>query len=805
MSKYGYFDDANREYVLTNPATPIKWCNYVGTLSFGGIVDTTGGTLLCKGDPALNRITKYITQLPSSDFKGSTVYVRVRKGDGTTHIFSPFVVPTLSNLDSWECRVGLSYSKWKAKAHGLMVEVCVFVPTGSNTLLQDIRVSNESGQPLTVDIVPVYEFTHFDALKQLTNADWVPQTMTLLAHKESTGHLVLEQYAFMKRDYAVNYVTANCPVSSFDGDRRVFLGRNELGSWANPLSLQNTELSNSTCVRGDNIAALMLKLGTLAPGATARTCTQLGQEQSIKVAAPAIAKYRDFKNVDAAFAELAKFWREYLLAQQVETPDASFNSMVNVHNPRQCHTTKNWSRYLSLYQLGYGSDRGIGFRDSSQDLLGVMSHMPEEARVLVENLLSVQKRNGSAMHQYFPSTMEANEGDSREKEDRPKYYGDDHLWIILAVGAYLKETGNLDFLDKEIPFYEKDKEGRAIEKGSVWEHIVRSLEFTWNDRGNHGLPHLGFADWNDTVNLPTGAESLFNANLFGRALLETMDICEATGNESYKAKFQSYYDEMKHLVNQHAWDGEWWVRYFDHQGKPLGSNSNQYGKIYTNGQSWPVLSGFAEGERALQAMNSVNKLLNTANGIKLSWPGFRGFDPHVGGISTYPPGAKENGGIFLHANPWVMIAETKLGRGDLAYQYYQQINPAAKNDNLDEFESEPYCYPQNILGDEHPQFGMGRNAWLSGTSSWTYQAATQYILGVRATFKGLEIDPCIPAKWKEFSVVRRFRGATYKIKVSNPSQVCKGVKSMVVNGKAVSGKIAPIFTSGEHTVEIVLG
>ena len=487
-AKYGYFDDAKKEYALTTPATPIKWCNYVGTLNFGGIVDTTGGTLVCKGDPALNRITKYIAQMPCSDFKASTIYIRVKNAKGYT-VFSPFVVPTLTKMKKWECHVGLSYMRWIAECEGLRTQVTIFVPTGSNTLLQDIQVTNISGAAKEVDIIPVYEFSHFEAEKQLTNADWVPQTMTLKGHWEKDGHVVLEQYAYMKRDFAVNYVTANCKVGSFDGDRRVFLGANEMGSWAAPLSLANKELSNSECDRGDNIAALMIHAGKIAANKTFRTCTQLGQEQSLKVAAKAIKKYRDLKNVDKAFDELAKFWEKYLSTIQVQTPDAAFNSMVNVHNPRQCHTTKNWSRYLSLYQLGYGTSRGIGYRDSSQDLMGVMSHMPEEALELALNLLSVQRPEGNAMHQYAPLALaedngnEANAGDSREKKGvldengNPAYadwYGDDHLWIVLTIANYLKETGKMDLLKKEVPFYEAGKKRAQREKGTVLEHLKRS-------------------------------------------------------------------------------------------------------------------------------------------------------------------------------------------------------------------------------------------------------------------------------------------------------------------------------------------
>lgn len=817
--KYGFFDDANKEYVLTNPATPIKWCNYVGTLKFGGIVDTTGGALVCKGDPALNRITKYIAQMPSSDFKASTVYIRVKEGK-SYKVFSPFVTPTLIPMDKWECHVGLSYSRWIAEAFGLRIQITIFVPNGSNTLLQDIQVTNIAGGAKEVDIIPVYEFSHFEAEKQLTNADWVPQTMTVKAHFEKSGHCVLEQYAYMKRDLAVNYVTADTPITSFDGDRRVFLGSNEMGSWANPLSLQNKELSNSECDRGDNIAAFMIHAGKLGAKKSFRTCTQLGQEDSLKLATKAIKKFRDLKNVDKAFEELAKFWENYLATVQVNTPDASFNTMVNVHNPRQCHTTKNWSRYLSLYQLGYGTSRGIGYRDSSQDLLGVMSHMPEEALELAKNLLSVQRPEGNAMHQYAPLALaedngnEANEGDSREKASAidekgnhlyADWYGDDHLWIVLTVAGYLKETGRMSLLDEKIPFYEKGKKHAERENGTILEHLRRSLAFTRNHLGQHKLPLLGFADWNDCMNLPLGAESTFNTALYAKALLEMMDIEEQLGDKKAVEMYKGWYEDVKKAFNNSAWDGKWWIRWFDKEGNGYGTNKAKYGKIYCNGQSWPVISGIATGDRAKQGMDSLNKLLNTANGVKSSTPGYRGFEPAVGGISTYPPGAKENGGIFLHTNPWVMIAETILGRGDEAFKYYCQINPAAKNDKLDEFESEPYCYPQNILGDEHAQFGMGRNAWLSGTSSWTYQAATQYILGVRAGFAGLVVDPCIPSSWKGFEMVRKFRGATYKITVKNPKGVCKGVETMVVDGKSIDSNVAPVFTSGVHSVEVTLG
>jgi cellobiose phosphorylase len=801
---YGYFDDEHREYVITNPKTPVRWINYVGTLAFGGIVDHTGGALICKGDPALNRITKYIPQLPSSEFKGTTLYLRFKQGDGY-RVFSPCFVPTLNPYDLYECHVGLGYTRIVSEFYGIRTEVAIFVPLGGGQEVRDIRITNLSDQPLEIDAIPVVEYTHFDALKQFTNADWVPQTMQSKAYRDEEGLLILTQYAFMNKDTRINTFTSNRPVSSFESDRRRFLGDNEYGTWANPLSLQQEELSDYEAQRGDNVAALLHHLGVIRPGETTRLITQLGQDESVEKALPSINRYRDPEQVDRALDALAAFWDTYLSKMQVETPDANTNSLLNIHNPRQCHTTMNWSRYLSLYQLGLGA-RGIGFRDSSQDVMGVLVGAPERGKELIHKLLQVQKRDGSAMHQFNPLTMVANEGHSREVKGALGYYSDDHLWIVLAVTAYLKETGDFAFLNQVVPYYEKDKEGHPLESGTVLDHQRRAIEFTRNDVGVHGLPLLGFADWNDTVNLRRGAESLFAANLYGKALREMIELARHLGDEESVARYTEYYETMKQRVNEQAWDGEWYVRYFDADGSPIGSRSNTEGQIYANGQSWPVISGFAPPDRAKAALDAVYRRLNTRNGIKLSTPGYDGFDPAKGGITTYPPGAKENGGIFLHSNPWVIIAETMVGNGDRAFEYYNQINPVAKTDEIDEFECESYVFPQNILGDEHPQFGLARNSWLTGTASWAYQAATQYILGIRPTYEGLKIDPCLPQEWDSFKVTRQCRNAVYQIEVKNLDHVCKGVKLVKVDGKEVAGNVVPVFgDSKAHRVEVIMG
>lgn len=800
--KYGYFDDAANEYVVTNPCTPTKWINYIGTLQFGGFVDHTGGALLCAGDPALNRISKYIPQLPSSQPRGETLYLRLRENGGYT-LITPWYTPGLRTMDSYECHVGLGYQRLVSRCCGIRTEVLVFIPTDSPVEIRQITITNERDAAVEIDAVPVVEYTHFDALKQFTNADWVPQTMTSRADREEDGKLVLRQYAFMRQETVHNFLTCNLPVDSFESDRSRFLGNNEYATWQSPLSLQNPSLSNYEALRGDNVGVLLVSLGTLQPGECKSLITLLGQAPVGEISS-IIGRYRSESAVQEAFLELKAFWEDYLSNFQSRTPDETFNSTVNVHNPRQCFITLNWSRYLSLYQLGLGA-RGLGYRDSSQDTMGAVSAAPETVKKLLRKLISVQNPNGSAMHQFYPLSMEANEGDSRE-EGENLFYGDDHLWGILAVCAYLKETGDYAFLEEQITFYSKKLPLDRRESGPVMDHLLRGLAFTRDNTGSHSLPLLGYADWNDTVNLKGNAESLFNAHLYGRASLEMMDLLSYLGESAMASGLEADYCVMKQRVNQHAWDGEWYVRYFLANGEPLGSSKNADGRIFANAQSWAVLSGFADEERARKALDSVYRILNTGNGIKLSWPGFKKYDESVGGVSTYPPGAKENGGIFLHSNPWVMIAETMTGNGDRAFQYFQQINPSTKNDKIDTYEIEPYVYAQNILADEHPQFGLGRNSWLSGTASWSYQAATQFILGIRPEHGGLRIDPCIPKKWDGFTVQRKFRGATYAVSVQNPDNVSKGIRQVTLNGALIPDNIIPIQQPGSvNRVEVIMG
>lgn len=801
--KYGYFDDAVREYVITDPKTPVKWINYIGTLAFGGFVDHTGGALICKGDPSLNRIVKYIQQMPSSEFKGETLYIRIKK-NGSYSVFSPFFVPTLDKYDSYKCHVGLGYNRIVSEFNGIRTECTIFVPIGKDVEIRDIKITNISNDPVEIDVIPLVEYTHYDAVKQFTNADWVPQTMQSRSVTDESGLRVLTQFAFLKKETSINYFTSNLESSSFESDRKRFLGNNEYGSWAHPVSLDNEELSSYEANRGDNVAALLHHLGVIKPGEQKRLITQLGQAKNVETALPQIQKFRKAEEVEIALKQISDFWDNYLNIFQAKTPDADLNSMVNIHNPRQCYIASIWSRYLSYYQLGMGT-RGLGFRDTSQDVMSVVSQVPEEAKKLIVKLLSVQLIDGYAMHQFNPLSMEGQMGDAHEIPDRPQWFGDDHLWVVIALTMYLKETGDVDFLNEKVPFYKKNRSDTE-QYDTVVNHMHKALKFTKDHLGAHGLPLLGFADWNDSMNLASGAESMFNACLYGKALLESIELFTFLKQDDVVESYKADYQKMKETVNNVAWDGEWYVRYFEANGNPLGSSKNSHGQIHLNAQSWTVIAGFATPERATIALNSAYKKLNSASGIKLFTPGFNGFDPTKGGITTYPAGTKENGGIFLQTNPWAMIAETLNGNGDRAFQYYNQINPAKKNEIIDSYECEPYVYAQNILADEHPQFGLGRNSWLTGTASWCYQVSTQNMLGVAPLYNGLKINPVIPKSWEGFTVKRKFRGTSYQIDVKNPNHVSSGIKTVVINGKLHDSNIIPLGGVGETIfVEVIMG
>jgi len=552
------------------------------------------------------------------------------------------------------------------------------------------------------------------------------------------------------------------------------------------------EPQGSEAPRGNNIGSLCHEW-TLAPGEEKQIVYMLGVTDNPVAIPDVVERYSDSHNVEAAFDALLADWDEYLSTFSVETPDPEMDAMLNFCNPWQCRANLYWSRFVSGYDTGMG--RGMGTRDSAQDTLGTVHSLPDHARKVLSTLWKLQFKDGHTWHQVFPLTGEGAAGLAAEMPERPQWFSDDHLWLVSATCAYLRETGDLDYLEQPIAYEDGGEE-------TVWEHMLRAVDFTLDHRGPHGLPRIGFSDWNDTLNLDRGsgkAESVWTAQQFCGAMLDLVELCEHIGKEAEAERFQALHDEMSETIDEYCWDGAWYTRAYDDDGEPLGVQGADHLEIALNTQTWAVLAELSDRERVEQAMESAHERLNTPVGLELLDPPFDGHQDWIGGLSTYPPGAKENGGIFCHANTWAVVAAAKLGWGDRAYRYYRQFLPLARTD-LDRYMAEPYVYCQNICSPEHPQYGMGRNTWLTGTASWSYVAATQWILGIRPTFDGLRIEPVIPAEWSGFKATRVFRGVTYDVSVERTGS--GEAISVSVDGVPVEGTVIPFPPEGREAVKV---
>ncbi len=782
--KFGYFDQRANEYVITRPDTPTPWINYIGSGKYGGIVSNTCGGYSFHKDPQNRRILRYRYNNIPVDRPGRYIYIR---DTASGEYWNPGYQPSQKKLDAYSCRHGLGYSSIEGEYKGIAAGVTYFVPDDRDFEIWLVKVKNTLNITKKIQVYSYAEFCFWDAIADQQNVDWVQQ---INQGRYEDGLITWHPHHVSK---STAFIATGEKVSSFDTNLESFIGKYR--SEANPIALEHGACSNSISLRMNGVGAFCIDV-ELKKGEEREIVFILGYSENKENLRKEIKEYLSPKAAHEALERLKGYWENYLGKLKVQTPDEEMNLFLNMWNQYQCKTTFNWSRFVSLYQLGLA--RGMGIRDSAQDTLGVVHTIPGEAKLLILKLLKCQYTDGRAYHLFFPLTGEGGSGDAPVKKF--DWYSDDHLWLILAVNAYIKETGDFDFLNEKVLYNDKKTEG------TVLEHLNTALEFTSNNLGPHKIALAGRADWNDTLNLDMGkgnAESVFTSMLYCRALIEMSEICDYIGKKEDVKKYKELLEAMKKTINDTCWDGEWYKRAFDDDSEPLGSKKNKFGKIFINSQSWAVLGGVATGEYARKCLDSVEKYLNTKYGIVTMYPAYTEFDETKGGITTYPPGAKENGGIFLHTNPWVMIAEIMLGNGDGAFQYYKQIMPASRNDNAEHFEVEPYVYPQNILGKEHQQFGIGRNSWLSGTAAWNLVAASQYILGVRPGYDCLIVDPCIPKAWDKFKVIRVFRGATYDIEVQNASRVNKGVKTIIVDGNETD-KI-PVFPEGTvHDVKIIM-
>ncbi|TCL74099.1 cellobiose phosphorylase [Hydrogenispora ethanolica] len=748
--KYGYFDPEEREYVITRPQTPTPWINYLGGGEYGGIVSNNGGGYSFDRDPRYKRVLRYRYNAIPEDQPGRYIYLR---DDESGAFWSATWQPVKAGFDHYQCRHGLGYTVISQRHAEIGSELTYFVPLGKKLEFWWLKLRNHSQRTRRISSFSYAEFCFFDAAKDQQNVDWVQQIQRGVFEDN-----IIFWNAFMRKWDDV-FMTASLPASSFDTSRESFVGRYR--DLTNPAAVEAGRCSGSVAQRGNGVGALHHQL-ELAPGATLELVYVLGVTSDPAALRKELPELLGPGAVDRHFAALRESWRDYLATFQAVTPVPELNLMLNTWNPYQCKTTFDWSRFVSLYQLGI--DRGMGFRDCAQDLLGVVHALPDQAKKLLRRLFQCQFADGHAYHLFYPLTGEGTMGEA--EGGKYNWYSDDHLWLIEATVAYLKETGDLDFLAEPIGY------AGAERAGTVWEHLLRALEFTAGHRGEHGLPLNGFADWNDALNLDRGdgrAESVWTGMLYHRELNLLIELAEHLGKSAEAARLREAAAQMKAAINDAGWDGEWYRQAFDDQGGPVGSQScGAEEQIYLNPQAWAVLSGVADAARAGMALSRAKELLGTEFGLVLLYPAYRKFRDDRGGVSTYPPGAKENGGIFVHTNPWFIIAELMLGLKNEAFRDYQRILPVYKNAIPDRHEVEPYVYCQNILGKEHPQFGLGRNSWLTGTATWAYVAGTQYLLGIRPHYDGLIIDPQVPDDWPEFTVRRRFRGRDLEIGFRGP-------------------------------------
>ena len=810
--KFGHFDDANKEYVITSPRTPLPWINYLGCEDFFSLKSNTCGGYSFYKDAKLLRLTRYRYNNVPLDSNGLYYFIK----DGDT-VWNPGWMPTKTKLDDYKCRHGLGYSVFEGKKNGISTVLTDFVPMGTACEVNKLTLTNESDEKKDFTLFSYVEFCLWNAMDDMTNFQRNFSTGEVEIHGSTIYHKT--EYRERRNHYAI--FSVNTDIDGFDTDRDSFLGA--YGENRAPEVVMTGKAKNSVASGWAPVGSHQINI-SLAPGESRDLVFVLGYVENKKdekweglnkvnrkPAEAMLAKFDTTEKADQALADLKAYWNGLLSHFTVSSSEEKLDRMVNVWHQYQCMVTFNMSRSASYFESGIG--RGMGFRDSCQDLLGFVHLIPDRARQRILDIASTQFEDGSAYHQYQPLTKKGN-------ADIGSGFNDDPLWLIAGTAAYIKETGDYSILDEITP-YDND----ASRATDFMEHLRRSFNYTVNHLGPHGLPLIGRADWNDCLNLncfseepgesfqtfgPSegpNAESVFIAGMFVKYGKDYAAICRHRGLEEEAKEAEKQIEKMEQTVLDAGWDGEWYLRAYDHYKHKIGSKECEEGKIFIEPQGFCVIAeiGLKDGY-CLKAMESVEKHLDTKYGIVLLQPCYTRYHVELGEITSYPGGYKENAGIFCHNNPWISIAETVVGRGNRAWQVYTRTCPAYIEDISEIHRTEPYVYSQMIAGKDAPNFGEAKNSWLTGTAAWTFLDVSQYILGIRPDYDGLVVDPCIPASLNGFSAKRDFRGVTYHITVKNPNGAEKGVASMTVDGTPVEGNMIPFDGSKKEVqVEVVMG
>jgi cellobiose phosphorylase len=811
--KYGYFDDKNREYIINNPRTPWPWINYLGNEDFFSLISNSAGGYSFYKDAKFRRITRYRYNNVPMDSGGKYFYIN----DGES-IWAPGWKPCKTELDSYECRHGMNYTIIKGEKNGISASVLYFVPLKTWAEVQKLTLTNNSKKVKKLKVFSFTEWCLWNAASDMENF----QRNFSTGEVEIEGSVIYHKTEYKERRDHYAYYSVNVPIQGYDTDRESFFGL--YNGFDEPQVVAEGKPKNTEAHGWSPIASHYIEV-ELKPGESKDFIFVLGYVENKedekwesknvinkKKAKETIAKFNTSAKVEAALADLRKYWDNLLSIYAVDSGDDRIDRMVNIWNQYQCMITFCFSRSASFFESGIG--RGMGFRDSNQDLTGFVHQIPERARERIIDIASTQFPDGGCYHQYQPLNKRGN-------NDIGGGFNDDPLWLILGTVSYIKETGDFGILNEKIPFDNDMSVAR-----SLFDHLTVSFDHVVNNLGPHGLPLIGRADWNDCLNLNcfsndpdesfqttenktegSKAESVMIAGLFVVYGRDYVELCKRLGKDAEATRAQKLVDTMVDVIKKYGWDGEWFIRAYDYYGHKIGSNDNEEAKIFIESQGWCTMAGIGKEEGlCTKALNAVKERLDSKYGIVLNNPAFTRYYVEYGEISSYPAGYKENAGVFCHNNPWIMIGETVVGNGNRAWDYYKKICPSYLEEISDLHKTEPYVYAQMVAGKDAFKPGEAKNSWLTGTASWNFYAVTQYMLGIRPEYDGLLIDPCIPTDWKGFKATRKFRGATYQIEVVNPDRKSKGIKDVTVDGLPHKSNLIPVFGDGkEHKIKLVMG
>lgn len=810
--RYGHFDDEHREYVITDPKTPWPWINYLGNEDFFSLISNTAGGYSFYKDAKFRRLTRYRYNSVPMDNGGRYFYLK----DGDT-IWNPGWKPCKTPLDFYECRHGMNYTRITGRKNAVEASVLFFVPLHTWGEVQKLTLQNLGTETKTLKLFSFQEWCLWNAATDMENF----QRNFSTGEVEVEGSVIYHKTEYRERRNHYAFYSVNASIDGYDTDRETFVGL--YNEFAEPEAVVEGRARNSFAHGWSPIASHYIEV-TLAPGESRDFVFLLGYventpeekfagKQTInkEKALRMIVDFDTTAKVDRAFDELKAYWDSLLSVFTLKSGNAKLDRMVNIWNQYQCMITFCMSRSASFFESGIG--RGMGFRDSNQDLVGFVHQIPERARARIIDIASTQFPDGGCYHQYQPLSKRGN-------NDIGGGFNDDPCWLIFGTVAYIKETGDFSILDEMIPF--DNQPGSEV---TLFEHLKVSMNHVLNNLGPHGLPLIGRADWNDCLNLNcfswdpnesfqttenksegSKAESLMIAGLFVVTGKDYVELCRHLGKHEEAERMAQAVSDMEEAVKKHGWDGNWFLRAYDFFGNKIGSHENEEGKIFIESQGWCTMAGIGlEDGLVDKALDSVKERMECEHGIVLNNPAYTTYHVEMGELSSYPEGYKENAGIFCHNNPWVIIGETVAGRGDDAWSHYTKILPSyveEKHQTLHKVE--PYVNCQMVAGKDAARPGEGKNSWLTGTAAWMWYTVSEFILGIKPSYDGLTIDPCLPTSAKEYEVCRKFRGAEYIIKVKNPKGVNKGVRSLLLDGERMEGNTVP-FSEGRHTVEVVMG